>query len=156
MFKFTSLNKRLKGMRDFITFKRHKGITLIENVIGLLIAAIVFAGFLQVCNISSMMLQNIKFRVRAVNIAQAELEDIKSQNYDNIIISDYTPYKSTNVIIDGGPTSGSGDDVIGEMRTVVRNAINPPTSGKKVFVSVSWTLFGVVKRETAETIIYPN
>ena len=146
----------MTDMGHFIGLRDNRGITLMENVIGLVIAGIVFAGFLQVCNISSIMLQNVKFRVRAVNIAQAELEGIKSRHYESIVVSDYTPYKSVNVVIDEGPTSDSGDDVMGEMRTVVRNAVNPPTSGKKIYVQVTWTLFGSVRQETAETVVYPN
>ena len=142
-------------MKLFTSINNKKGVTLVENVIGLVIVGIVFASFLQVCNISSILLQNVKFRIRAINIAQAELEEIKSMNYDSVVISDYTPYKSAGVIIDEGPASGSGDDITGVMRTIVKTATNPPTTGKKIYVRVFWTLLGSVREEIAETVIYP-
>jgi len=138
---------------------KKKGVTLAENVIGLLIITLAFGGFLQVCNISNMMLLSAKCRVSAINIAQDELERRSNEDYESLDASAYTDYKSyPNIVIDSGPTSGSGDDITGEMRTYVRAYTEPLTSkkGKLIYVRVLWTQSGQSKEESAETVICPD
>ncbi len=141
-------------MKPILFIKEDKGVTLIETIIAILLAAMTFVGFLQACNISAQMLENMKYRMSAVNIAQAQIEYLKAQGYDNIKVSSYTPFKSTNVTIDYGPTTAPEDDVIGEMRTKVRRATLAPTNGKKIVVEVIWPILGESKSEVLETVIY--
>jgi len=136
--------------------KNQRGVTLMENVIAVLVTAVVFGGFLQICHFSALMLANVKFRMAAVNIAQAEIEGLKGLDFNEISVADFTPYQSTNVILDDGPTTGGEDDVIGEMRTTVKNTVTAPTNGLKIVVEVLWTVFGENKQEIVETVIYSN
>lgn len=131
-----------------------KGLTLVETVIAIIIAAITLVGFLQVCNTASLMMTNIKYRMRAVNIAQAELEDLMASGYSNIDTALYTPYKKTYVIIDEGLSASSSDDIIGEMRTTAREVTSSPNNGKTIAVLVIWDVLGEHKREIIETLIY--
>lgn len=141
-------------MKPYISPGRKNGFTLIETIIAVLIAGSTFIGFLLVCNMSSIMLKDIKSRVRAINIIQAELEGIKALNYDEIDVANFTPYKAVNVIIDYGPTSSPDDDLIGEMRTTIRNAANPPLEGKKIVAEITWQTLGEGKQEIMETVVY--
>lgn len=140
------------GIYAFI--KKERGFTLVETVIAMLIATILLAGFLQVCSSSAWLLLSAKYRTRAINIAQAEIEDLKSLGYDGIDVATFTPYRALNIIIDEGPTSSSSDDVIGEMRTTVRNVVNPPYDGKKIAVEVRWNMWGQLKQDILETVVY--
>lgn len=142
--------------RDIILLKNKRGVTLLENIIAVLVTGLVFGGFLQICHVSALMLTSAHFRMAAVNIAQAEIEDLKAIDFDNISVSTFTPYRSTSVILDDGPTSSADDDIIGEMRTAVRDTVNNPTNGKKVAVEVLWTAFGQSKQEIVETVIYAD
>lgn len=143
-------------MMKKVIFKGKKGLTLVETVIAMMIAAITLVGFLQVCNTSAIMLQNIKYRMRAVNIAQAELEDLMSLGYDGINMGAFSPYRRTYVVIDEGLTVSTGDDIIGEMRTRVSEVIRPPFMGRKIFVEVMWELLGEPKSEILETLVYSH
>jgi len=143
-------------MKFYISIKKEKGFTLVETVIAMLIATIILAGFLQVCNSSAWLLLSTKYRTRAINIAQAEIEDLKALTYDGIDVVAFTPYRADNIIIDEGPTSSPSDDVIGEMRTTVRNVINPPYDGKKIAVEVRWNMWGQPKQDILETVVYSH
>ena len=142
--------------RPFLSCKCVKGLTLIETVVAMVIATITFVGFLQVCNTAALMLRNIKYRMRAINIAQAEIEDLKALGCDGIDTSAFTPYRRTYVVIDERLTTSSDDDIIGEMRTRVRNVLKPPLNGKKIVVEVMWELLGESKSDLLETLIYSH
>lgn len=120
----------------------------------MLMAAIMLVGFLQVCNSAALMLQNIKYRMKAVNIAQAELEDLRALGWANIDVSEYTPYKSTNVTIDDGLTAAPEDDIAGEMRTVIKEATSGPANGLKIVITVSWNILDRPRNEILEAVIY--
>ncbi|MBL7068974.1 MAG: hypothetical protein ISS34_03880 [Candidatus Omnitrophica bacterium] len=139
-----------------ILFKRlgKKGLTFAETVIAILIAAILLVGFLQACTSSALLLRNIKYRVRAVNIAQAEIEDVTALGYSGIDMSEFTGGKQVNVIIDEGVTAASGDDVIGLMTTTVEDATSGPDNGRKIVVGISWSMLGQARSELLETVIY--
>ena len=136
--------------------RKKKGLTLVETVIAMVIAAITLVGFLQVCNTSALMLQNIKYRMRAVNIAQAELEELMALGYDGIDIAAFSSFRRTFVVIDEGLTDSADDDIIGEMRTRANEVIRPPFMGRKIFVEVSWELLGEPKSEILETLVYTH
>ncbi len=139
-------------MKSEIFVKNNKGVTLIEAVIAILIAAITLTGFLQVCSMSAFILQSIKYRMRAVNIAQAEIEDLKAETYSDIVSGVY----QTDIIIDEGPSSSSDDDIVGQLQTTIKNVTNAPLQGKKVIIEVSWELLGESKRDILETVIYSH
>jgi hypothetical protein len=137
--------------------KKESGLTLVECVIAIIIGTILLVGFLQVCTTSALNLKNLRFRVNAVNIAQAELEDIISLGSEGIDEDDYTPFLSTPVVIDEGPTDLHGDDIIGDMRTYVREVTVAPLKGKKIWVTVTWNFMGSSRSELLQTVIYsPN
>jgi len=123
-----------------------------EIVIAMMIAAIMLVGFLQTCNSSALMLRNIKYRVSAINIAQAEIEDVKALGYDGIVMANFPSI--TNVIIDEGPTAAGGDDVTGTVTTTVANTTSGPDNGRKIVTGITWNVLGMTMQETLETVVY--
>jgi len=115
-------------------------------------------GFLQVCTTSALNLKNLRFRVNAVNIAQAELEEIVALGSDGIDAVVLTPYVlSANVVIDEGPTGLPGDDLLGHMRLHIQEVAAAPLKGKKIWVTVTWNFMGSARTEMLQTAIYsPN
>lgn len=134
--------------------KKRSGLTLVESVIAMFVAAILVVGFLQACSSGALMLKNLRCRVRAINIAQAEIEDIKARGNEGIDVAIYTPFLSTPVVIDEGVTVGPIDDIAGEMRTTAMDVVSGPTNGKKIVVEVLWNFMGEAKSELLETVIY--
>jgi len=89
----------------------------------------------------------------AVNLAQAEIENLKNMGYETI-----TPLLSTVpatypltqiVIIDTGEVAATTDDINGTMVT----GITSVSEGYKVIVTVSWTDYHGVITEVLESII---
>lgn len=142
-------------MKDLISLsKEKKGLTFMETVVAMMIAAIMLVGFLQVCNSSALMLRNIKYRVRAINIAQAEIEDVSSLGYEGINMALFP--RTVDIIIDAGPTQAANDDVRGQMTTTVRNATLGPDYGRKIIVDVSWGILGEIRQDILETVVYSH
>ena len=138
-------------MKLLMAVKRdQKGLTFMEVVIAMMIAAIMLVGFLQTCNSSALMLRNIKYRVSAINLAQAEIEDVKALGYDGAVIG----VTITNVLIDEGATAAGGDDVTGTVTTTITNTTSGPDNGRKIVAQITWNVLGMVMQETLETVVY--
>lgn len=130
---------------------KYGGFTLIEAAIAILVVGIVLVGALQVCNSSALILKVLKHKLRALNIAQAEIEEIKGLGYDGISLADYTPYKTTYVIIDEGATPSPDDDITGTMKTSVKDI---QLTGYKIVVEMTWNAFDKAQKDVLETILY--
>lgn len=135
-------------------YTNKKGFSLVEVLAAMIIAAIMLVGILQICTSSYLTLQDLKFRSSATNIAMAQIEDVKAFDYETIPIATYNPSEVVNVLIDEGNTVGAGDDTIGVMTTMVRDATVPPNQGRKIIVQVSWNFSGQAKNETMEAFVY--
>ncbi len=138
-------------MISLISLERKKGITLVETLIAMVITAIMLVGFLQACTASAYMLKNIKYRLRAVNIAQDEIESVKAGGFAAVVVGDQA---WLNVLIDEGPTAAPGDDIIGQMRRRIRNVAGGPTNGVTITIEVAWNMLGQARQETVETVFY--
>jgi len=133
-----------------------KGFSLVEVLAAMIIAAIMLVGILQICTSSYLTLQDLKFRSSAANIAMAQIEDIRAFGYEDIVMATYTPSEIVNVLIDEGGTIGAGDDTIGVMTTMVKEATVPPNFGRKIIVQVSWNFSGQAKNEIMEGFVYSH
>ena len=138
-------------MKKIIYLKKNKrGLTLIETMVAMIIAALILLGFLQLCSTSMVMVKNIRYRLSAINIARAGIEDVRAPGHGGIIIG------TTNVpvIIDEGSTAAAGDDIAGTMTTTARNTTSGPSNGCKIIVQVTWSVSGMAMQETLETVVY--
>jgi len=131
-----------------------KGFTLVEGMIAAVIAGIVLTTFLYAVSSARIMLKNLNYRLRAINIAQAEIEDVKAQGNEGIDMGDYDPFRRQRVIIDEGPTRRANDDVHAVMRTFVTEVEDPPLNGKKIVVEIRWEFMGRARMELMETVVY--
>ena len=152
----SNLKVKMKKISYLKTNRR--GLTLIETVVAMIIAALILLGFLQLCSTSMVMVKNIRYRLSAINIARAEIEDIRALGYGGI---DPTAdrYKAPwpTVIIDEGATAAAGDDITGPRKSYVKNTNLGPLSGRngwKIIVQVEWTVSGTTMQEVLETVVY--
>ena len=131
-----------------------KGLTLIETLIAMSIAAAIMLGFFQLCSTFMVMVKNSRYRVSAINIARAEIEDVRANGYAGITMADFP--KNSAIIIDEGTDSGAGDDMAGVMTTTVKDTTNGPISGRKIIVELTWVTSNTNMQETLETVIYAH
>lgn len=126
---------------------RGKGITLIEVIVSMFIAAFMLVGILRLHTLGRIQSEIARHKVMAVNLAQAEIEDLKNSSYEGIVLSNY-PTTQT-VRIDTGETSASTDDINGTMITNI-STIN---EGYKIIVSISWNDYYGTMTEILESTI---
>jgi len=139
-------------MNIFLFVKNKKGLTLVDTVIAMIIAAIILIGFLQICNSSMLALKNVKYRLQAMNIARAEMEAVMSDGYEPNANDDNT----VSIIIDEGQSASPDDDVLGEMRTIVQEVSSSPNRGNKIVIEITWAMRGQPRSEILETVVYNN
>lgn len=142
------------NIKNFRFMKDKNGLTLVETVIAMVIAAVILLGFLQICSSYILALRIVKYRARAIAIAQAEIEDIKALGHEGIDVADFPT--QVNVIIDEGLTTSFADDVLGVMTTDVNNVTSAPLNGRKIVIQVAWSIYGQDKQEVLEGLIYSN
>ncbi len=129
---------------------KKKGMTLLENVLALVITAMVITGLIQLFLLMPMHTRIANHRVSAVNLAQSKIEELKALGYNGVVTSAYTPPVDDAVIIDSVNLEDPSDDLYGIRTTAVTNI----TDGKKIVVAVAWSEFNKNLSETAEAIIY--
>lgn len=137
---------------------KRKGVTLIDVVVAMFIAAIMLVGFLQVCNSAAYMLKNMKYRVSAINWAREWVEDeIETRTYAQIVTAmANNQFTQEAVEIDEGPTSAVGDEIQGIITPTLTQVGGAPTRGVKVMVQVAWNMLGQARQEIIETVVYDN
>jgi Tfp pilus assembly protein PilV len=126
------------------------GITLVENVLALVIIAIVITGLIQLFVIMPVHTKIANHRVCATNLAQAKIEELKALGYAGIITSDYSPPLEEPVIVDSLTLEDPSDDLMGVRATSVTDI----TDGKKIMVTVTWSEFNKTLNETVEAVLY--
>lgn len=127
-----------------------KGITLLENVLAIMITAIVIGGLIQLFITAPMQVKIANHRVSALNLVQAKIEQLKSLGYDGVVTANYNPPQQEAVVIDTGRPQDASDDLKGIRRTSVTDI----TDAKKIVVEVRWAEFGNQFSDFAETLIY--
>jgi len=83
----------------------------------------------------------------AINLAQAEIENLKNTAYEGITLANY-PLTQV-VAIDTGETAGVNDDLYG---TMVTN-ISTISEGYKIIVDISWNDYYGAMSEILESTI---
>lgn len=131
-----------------------KGLTLVETLIAMSIAAAIMLGFFQLCSTFMIMVKNSRYRVSAINVARAEVEDVRANGYAGIAMADFP--RNSAIIIDDGTDPGAADDLTGTMTTSVKNTTSGPISGRKIIVQVSWVTSNTNMQETLETVVYAH
>jgi len=126
---------------------RSKGITLIEVIVSIFIVAFMLVGMLRLYSLGNIKTAISRHEVMAVNLAQAEIENIRNTSYENIVLSNY-PLTQT-VKIDTGENAGVADDINGTMVT----QISAITEGYKIIVNVSWNDYHGAVSEVLESTI---
>lgn len=109
-----------------------KGITLIEAIVSIFIVAFMLVGMMRLYSLGNIQTELARHKVMAINLAQAEIENLKNVSYEGIVLSNY-PLTQT-VKIDTGETSATTDDIDGTMVTQILTI----TQGYKAIITVSW------------------
>ncbi|MBU1062235.1 MAG: prepilin-type N-terminal cleavage/methylation domain-containing protein [Candidatus Omnitrophica bacterium] len=126
-----------------------RGITLIEVLVSIFIVSFMLVGMMRLYALGQIQSVITKHKVMAINLAQAEIENLKNFTYEEItpMLSSY-PLSKT-VTIDTGETSATSDDITGTMVTDVSSI----SEGYKIIVTVSWTdYYGVITEVLESTI----
>ncbi|MBU1853488.1 MAG: prepilin-type N-terminal cleavage/methylation domain-containing protein [Candidatus Omnitrophica bacterium] len=130
-----------------------RGITLIEVLVSIFIVSFMLVGMMRLYALGQIQSVITKHKIMAINLAQAEIENLKNTGYEAI-----TPLLSTSppiypltqtVIIDTGEIAATTDDINGAMVTDISSI----SEGYKVIVTVSWTDYYGVITEVLESII---
>ncbi len=124
------------------------GLTLIEIIVSIFIVAFMVVGMLRLYSLGRIQSLISRHKIMAINLAQAEIENLKNTGYEDIILSNYP--LTQNVIIDTGETASVADDLNGTMITLV----SVVDQGYKAIVTVSWNdYYGVINEILESTII---
>ncbi len=124
-----------------------RGVTLIEVIISIFIVAFMLVGMIRFYSLGNIQTTIARHKMMAMNLAQAEIENLKNTTYEGIVLSNYP---LTQIVkIDTGETSGTSDDVDGVMVTEI-SAIN---QGCKVIVNISWNDYYGTISEILESAI---
>ncbi|MBU4589936.1 MAG: prepilin-type N-terminal cleavage/methylation domain-containing protein [Candidatus Omnitrophica bacterium] len=126
---------------------RNKGITLIEVIVSIFIVAFMLVGMMRLYSLGGIQAAISRHKTMAVNLAQAEIENIREVAYENIALATY-PLTQT-VKIDSGETAAAADDIDGTMVTQV-SAIS---EGYKIIVTISWNDYHGALSEVLESTI---
>ncbi len=126
---------------------RNKGITLIEVMVSIFIVAFVLVGMMRLYSLGGIQAAISRHKAMAVNLAQAEIENIRETTYENILLSNY-PVTQT-VKIDRGETDAAVDDIDGTMVA----QISAISEGYKIIVTVSWNDYYGIVTEVLESSI---
>jgi prepilin-type N-terminal cleavage/methylation domain-containing protein len=126
---------------------KNRGLTLIEVMVSIFIVAFMLVGMVRLYSLGSIQLEIIRHKMMAVNLAQAEIENLREVSYEGITLSNY-PLTQT-VKIDTGRTSAVNDDINGTMVTQISSI----SEGYKVIVSVSWNdYYGAINEVLESTV----
>lgn len=126
---------------------KSSGVTLIEVIVSIFIVAIMLVGMLRLYSLGNIQSVIARHKMMAVNLAQAEIENLKDVSYEGIILPNYPVTQM--VKIDTGRTAGTSDDVNGTMVTDVV----PISQGYKVIVNISWNdYYGAITEVLESTI----
>ncbi|MDP8230381.1 MAG: prepilin-type N-terminal cleavage/methylation domain-containing protein [Candidatus Gorgyraea atricola] len=126
---------------------RNRGITLIEVIISIFIVAFMLVGMMRLYSLGGIQSAIARHKVMAMNVAQAEIENLRSASYENILLPNY-PLTQT-VKIDRGPSAAVADDIDGTMITQIL-AI---TEGYKIIITVTWNDYHGAITEVLESTI---
>jgi prepilin-type N-terminal cleavage/methylation domain-containing protein len=126
---------------------KSRGLTLIEVMVSIFIVAFILVGMMRLYSLGSIQLEIARHKMMAINLAQAEIENLRNSSYEGITLSNY-PITQT-VKIDTGRTSSINDDINGAMVT----DISPISEGYKIVVSVSWTDYYGAMGEVLESTL---
>jgi len=132
--------------------KNRRGFTLVEAVAAIMIVVIVLLVFLELCSLSMITVKKIRHKLCAINIARAEIEDVRALGYGGMTVGT----TDTNVTIDEGLITDSSDDITGTITTIIKNTTSGPSNGRKVIVQIAWTASGTAMQETLETVVYTH
>ncbi len=128
-----------------------RGMTLVEALVSTFIIALVFFGLIRLHYFGKYQINISRHKMMAVNLAQAELENLFNTGYGNVITTDY-PLTQT-VVIDPGLTDSATDDLNGTMTTQLVNLnVN---EGYKFIISVVWADYYGQMTEVTETLLTP-
>jgi Tfp pilus assembly protein PilV len=126
---------------------KNKGISLIEVMVSVFIAAFIFVAMMRLYSLGSIQTELARHKTMAINLAQAEIENLKNVTYENI---DPAVYPLTRIVkIDPGKTSQAADDMDGTMTT----AVSSVAEGYKVIVTVAWNDYYGMISEVLESVI---
>ena len=125
----------------------NKGITLIEVIVSIFIVAFMLVGMIRLYSLGNIQSVIARHKTMAINLAQAEIEDLKNTSYEGILLASYPLVKQ--VKIDTGETAGTTDDIDGVMVT----EISAISQGYKVIVNISWSdYYGIITEVLESTI----
>ena len=124
-----------------------RGMTLIEVIVSIFIVAFMLVGMIQLYSLGNIQAVLARHKTMAVNLAQAEIEDLKNASYEGIVLTDYPSTKQ--VKIDTGETASTADDIDGVMVTEVSSI----SQGYKVIVNVFWNDYYGTTTEVLESTI---
>lgn len=99
----------------FVTFIKQRGVTLIEVVLFIVVLAIALVAILRVFNLAVTRSVDPLIRVRAIEIAQAQLDEILSRRFDeNTPVGGVPACNSTNGVTCLGITADTDFDDVGD------------------------------------------
>ncbi len=117
--------------------RNKKGFTILEIIIAVAIISILFAGILVGIQFGTKSVGVDRHRSEAIILAQRQIDDIKSLDYDSIVSQSY-----------------QSNGVLGETKIDVQDVTESSTViGKEVTVTVRWSDYGNVYTESLSTFI---
>ena len=128
----------------------HRGFTLVEVMVSLLVIAMLAAALVRSVAMSRTLTQASSQHVSAFGLCQAKLEEIRSQDYADIITTNFPVETSIRLTHLGGASQ--------QALTCDRSvAILPMTAPlrKEVLVTVQWQFRGRTIQEQLLGVIYP-
>jgi len=126
--------------------KGHKGISLLEIVIALLIFGIAAVGILRSFIFCNMRAKSTSLRTAAIALAQGTIERIDNDAFANITAA---IYPGDNPTLDDAGTADTGDDLTG-MRTVAITIVAADL--RNITVTVAWNFRGNPLSESLSTV----
>lgn len=134
-------------LNHFMKHKHYRGFTLIEVCVAVFIASLVLVGIIRLYSIGTIQSSVVRHKLMAVNLAQAEIENLRNMGYEGIELANYP---LTQIVkIDVGKDISSADDINGTMITTISNV----TEGYKAIVTVSWNDYYGTMNEVMESLI---
>jgi len=126
---------------------KDRGLTLIEVIVSIFIVSFMLVGMVRLYSLGRIQSVIARHKVMAINLAQAEIENLKNTAYEGITLANY-PLTQV-VAIDTGETAGVNDDLYG---TMVTN-ISTISEGYKIIVDISWNDYYGAMSEILESTI---
>lgn len=126
-----------------------RGLTLVEAMFAIFIAAVVLSGVLRVALSGAQLVYGAKHKARALAMAEARMEVLRAETYDDLAAGNLDGDEA--VVIDGYDTANAVDDLAGVRSTNTE----PADGGVKIAVAVTWNEGVQNFRETFLEARYP-